>query len=133
MRKLFLDDIREPIGAFHLVPNESKHLYLEDNWILVRSYLEFVEYIKNNDFPDLISFDHDLSTDHYQIDFDDWESFSSEQLGVEETGLDCAKWLVNYCEENNLKLPEFVVHSQNPVGRKNIDMYLKNAIKHLNL
>ena len=50
---------------------------------------------------------------------------------MEKTGFDCAKWLVDWCLENSLKLPDFVVHSANPIGKQNIQSYLYNAKKHL--
>ena len=43
-----------------------------------------------------------------------------------ETGFDCAKWLVNYCIDNNKELPKWYKHSANPVGKENIDRYLTN-------
>jgi len=52
-----------------------------------------------------------------------------EPEGVEKTGLDCAKWLVDYCMDNNQKLPEYSVHSMNPAGGKNILEYLNNFKK----
>lgn len=130
MRKLFLDDIRNPKDAINLVPSNLNKFYWENDWDIVKSYKDFVNYIKSNGVPDFISFDHDLADIHYEVDFSDWE-FSSDQLGVEETGLDCAKWLVDYCFDNGLKLPQYVVHSANPAGRKNIQGYLNNATKHL--
>lgn len=89
-----------------------KKLYLDDlrsvpqGFIGVRSYAEFVTYIETNGLPDFISFDHDL--------------------GLQENGFDCAKWLVNYCLDNEMELPDFTVHSQNPVGKKNIESLLNN-------
>lgn len=47
----------------------------------------------------------------------------------EKTGLDCAKWLVNLCMDNNLDLPDYIVHSMNPAGAKNIWEYLENYRK----
>ena len=44
----------------------------------------------------------------------------------EKTGYDCAKWLVEYCLDNDLSLPKYQVHSMNPVGKKNILDYLSN-------
>jgi hypothetical protein len=44
----------------------------------------------------------------------------------EKTGLDCAKWLVDYCIDNQLDLPKYYVHSANPIGRQNIINYLEN-------
>lgn len=92
-----------------------KKLYLDDlrplpdGFIGVRSYAEFVGYITKYGLPDFISFDHDL--------------------GLEESGFDCAKWLVDYCLDHQQKLPDFVVHSQNPVGKENIIGLLENFIK----
>lgn len=94
-------------------------LFLDDlrtvpsGFVGVRSYKEFTDFIINNGLPDFISFDHDL--------------------GLEESGYDCAKWLVNYCLDNNIRLPQFDVHSQNPVGKENIKSLLNNFKKRTNL
>ena len=130
MKKLFLDDIRQPKDAINLVPSHLNKMYWEQDWHVVKDYKEFVKWISFYGVPDLISFDHDLADIHYEVDYNDWE-LSSDQLGVEETGLDCAKWLVDYCFDNGHKLPEYIVHSANPAGRKNIQSYLDNANKHL--
>ena len=47
----------------------------------------------------------------------------------EKTGYDCTKWLVNFCMDNNLKLPDYYSHSMNTVGRRNILGYLDNFVK----
>ena len=89
-----------------------KKLYLDDLRVTtegfdrVYNYADFVEYITQNGLPDFISFDHDL--------------------GEDESGYDCAKYLVEYCIEHNLSLPKFSVHSQNPVGKENIERLLNN-------
>ena len=119
-----------PQDAKNLVPVQFNKLFLEEDWSIVRDYKEFANWISFHGLPDLISFDHDLADIHYEVDFKDWE-FTADQLGVEETGLDCAKWLVDYCLDNGLKLPQYIVHSANPAGRKNIQSYLDNATKHL--
>lgn len=92
-----------------------KKIYLDDLRLIpegftgVRSYAEFVNYIETNGLPDFISYDHDL--------------------GLQESGYDCAKCLVNYCMDHKVKLPDFPVHSQNPVGKKNIESLLNNFRK----
>ena len=123
MKKLFLDDIRNPPEAIGLVPLELEQIYLQGDWCIVRSYFDFCKSIQKSGLPDLISFDHDLADDRYKLYPDD--SYT------EKTGYECAKWLVDWCLENNKQLPKFVVHSANPVGKKNIEMYLNNATKHL--
>jgi len=132
MKKLFLDDIRQVKDAVYLV-NDNRRIYFEDGWDIVKNYKEFVSWIKRNGLPEFISFDHDLADVHYQVDFQDWDFFTADQLGVEETGLDCAKWLVDYCADNGFKLPPYQVHSANPAGRENIKQYLANAKKHLDV
>lgn len=88
------------------------NLYLDDlrptpeGFERVYTYEEFVAFITEKGLPDFISFDHDL--------------------GLGKTGYDCAKWLVEYCLDHENSLPEFVVHSQNPVGKENIETLLNN-------
>ena len=45
------------------------------------------------------------------------------------SGMDCAKWLVEYCIDNNLPIPRYNIQSANPIGKENIDMLLKNYMK----
>jgi|LWDU01.1.fsa_nt_gi hypothetical protein len=125
--KLFLDDVRVPYDVFKMTINPIYEN--NEDWVIVKHYYEFVSYIKENGIPDFLSFDHDLSFDHYlsenqegDIDYNNME---------EKTGYDCAKWLVQYCLENNLTIPDYYVHSANPVGKKNIECFLSNAKKHL--
>lgn len=99
-----------------MIKLENKNLYLDDlrptppEFERVYDYEEFVAFIMQNGLPEFISFDHDL--------------------GLGKTGFDCAKWLVEFCIDNDLKLPEFFVHSQNPVGKENIEGLLNNFRKY---
>ena len=136
MNKLFLDDIRLPKDAIGLVPSNMNQFYWENNWVVVKNYDEFRNYIEKNGLPDFISFDHDLADFHYDLKPEDYNSMSEDDMiikfgSMEKTGFDCAKWLVDYCLENRLILPDFIVHSANPIGKKNIEIYLLNAKKHL--
>ena len=115
---LWLDDIRDPYtGKFSIEVLYLKEEYLgiepdtekcEVYWVKTQS--EFEKYIKENGLPDLISFDNDLG------------------IGNGE-GYDCAKWLVEYCMNNNVHLPEWYVHSSNPVAQENINQLLLNFTK----
>jgi len=127
--KLFLDDVRVPYDVFNMIINPIYEN--NEDWVIVKDYNSFILYIKENGIPKFISYDHDLSYDAYlqenqegDIDYDNME---------EKTGYDCAKWLVQYCLESNLTIPDYYVHSANPVGKKNIEMYLENAKKHYGL
>jgi hypothetical protein len=113
-RLLWLDDERNPYTGSWLgtyTPEyETKNAV---SW--VKTYTEFTEWIQEHDMPDKIAFDHDLAD-------------LSEN---EKTGLDCAKWLCEYCMDNNKPLPSWVVQSANPVGAENINSYLLSYIKNV--
>ena len=125
---LFLDDIRHPYSAFEYT---KETMFLQKKWVIVRSYNEFVKYIKKNGLPKFISFDHDLADSHYTprelwTDYEKSKEWQDAQIHTEKTGFECAKWLVEYCLDNNLSCPEYYSHSMNPVGRDNINGLLKS-------
>ena len=126
---LFLDDFRHPYDCVPYMPN--REIYGGWKWVIVRSYDEFVDYIEKHGLPGSISFDHDLADEHYDNSMysgvDAYNKMYEEFK--EKTGLDCAKWLVDYCMNNDLDLPEYFVHSMNPAGGKNISSYLDNYKK----
>jgi hypothetical protein len=128
---LFLDDIREPDMAANYMPPPTNSWYITLNWVVVRSYDEFIQYIKKNGLPSMISFDHDLGEDEAErlrLDGISKHKARSYKKTVK-SGFDCAKWLCYYCMDNDLELPHYLVHSQNPVGAENIASYLENFKK----
>lgn len=126
MKILWLDDLRNPfLDIEGRVPKENGTI----EWVL--NYEQFVMWIEKFGLPDLISFDHDLADEHYTPKeyWDDYQlskQYQESQNYQEKTGMDCAKWLIDYCMDNNLKLPKFYSHSANPVGRDNILGILEN-------
>lgn len=128
---LFLDDIRNPIDAFAYTKDS---IYLEREWVIVRNYEEFERYLQKRSFPEVISFDHDLAPSHYTPEhlWDDYEAskkWQDAQVHIEKTGYDCARKLITYCDYNQIRLPRCLVHSQNPVGRDNIQNLLSEFVK----
>lgn len=115
--KLFLDDIRFPPGnAYPAEPNE---------WIIARNMDDAAWYIKYHGIPYFISFDHDLADEHYGL-YD-----SAEVSKAEKTGYDFAKWFCKYVIDNEIALPDnfdYYVHSMNPVGKANIEQYMRNFV-----
>jgi hypothetical protein len=113
MYKLFLDDIRDP--------NQVTWVKLpEEPWVIVRNYEEFVIHITSFGLPSFIAFDHDLGKEHYIVGKPKYNEYK------EKTGYDCAKWLIEYCMNNNKMFPEYVVHSMNPIGATNIRSIVEN-------
>jgi len=106
---LWLDDMRDPYTRTWVEDFSPIGFNVDINW--VKNYSEFIEWIEINGLPDAICFDHDL--------------------GIGNTGYDCAKWLVDFCMDNHFKLPIYNIQSSNGVGIENIDMLFKNYIKYV--
>lgn len=131
-KRLFLDDYRSPEDCskyMHSKIGRQNAVYTNHNWDVVRHYPAFVDYIKKRGLPDLISFDHDLADGHYHKNMQ--EGIINYQTldfldDFNKTGYHCAEWLVNYCLDNGMNLPAFIVHSMNPVGTENITSLLTN-------
>lgn len=103
---IFLDDIRLPSMSHRSGKGLGEQYSDLENWTIVRDFFEF-KYLIDNQFDsiDLISFDHDLAC---VID------------GVEYTGKSAADYLINFCLDNNKKIPNWFVHSDNTSGKQNI-------------
>ena len=111
MNKLvWIDDLRNPfLGNWikDYSPISIKNLDI----IWVKSFRDFKEYLDKNGLPNAICFDHDLGYNGPE---------------PEENGMTCARYLVDYCMDNNLKLPEYNIQSSNTVGADNIRHLLEN-------
>ena len=62
MRKLFLDDLRSIQMVY---PNDNLN-----DWVIVRDFYQFVNYINKYGLPTFISFDHDLGFEHIRYFFE---------------------------------------------------------------
>jgi hypothetical protein len=125
---LFLDDARDP--------QDVKWLDLPPyNWVIVRDYKEFVQTVKSKGIPETVSFDHDLCQEHY----DEYTVAHDERMlsrgtiryhiFTEKTGYDCAKWLAELCVKQKASIPEYFIHTLNPIGKENIASILESARK----
>lgn len=128
--KLFLDDIRTPAKTTHVVLPRGE-------WKIVRNYDAFCNAINNHwqEFgclPEFISFDHDLNQEHYHVSMNSPDYNLLYPTFKEKTGLHCANWLVQFCLDKNVPIPDYMVHSMNPVGKQNIIFLLENVKKYQN-
>ena len=99
---------------------------LNEHWVIARNYAEFVKIITEKGLPEFVSFDHDLEPDEIVGDVMDIKNC---KVIIAKSGMDCTKWLVEYCIDNKQLLPKYFVHSANPVGRDNINGYLESFTK----
>ena len=120
--RLYLDDIRTPV---------------DDDWIVVRNYDEFVAQLKLNGLGnfEVISLDHDLGEgamveyytnvkNNYMLDYNNIE---------ERTGMDCCRYLVSESMNEKIPLPQIYVHSANPIGSANMLGYINNYLMNCRL
>tara|TARA_R110000765_G_scaffold64579_6_gene125510 strand:+ start:398 stop:1045 length:648 start_codon:yes stop_codon:yes gene_type:complete len=138
---LWLDDIRDPHKDDWLNFSPIEQPY---KVVWVKNYEEFMHHLVMKGLPEGICFDHDLS---------DFQSFVGSNLGwlsqqeetcaeeglachttekykKERTGMDCARWLVDYCIQFDQELPKYNIQSANPVGKENINSLLSNFRAH---
>jgi hypothetical protein len=96
---IWLDDLRNP----------PTYIVEPFTWIVCRSMDEATQVVNQLGWPSFVSFDHDLG----------------DQVP---TGMDFARWLVNFDLDTN-SMPQgwtYRVHTMNPVGKKNIIGLLEN-------
>ena len=122
MYYLMLDDERT-IAKIKELNKFFGHLENVD-WVLVKNYNEFCNIIKSKGVPEFVSFDHDLADEHrrpsmYNSD-KHYSNYYTDGTFKEKTGYECARFLIEYCDENKLDFPEYSVHSMNPIGKLNI-------------
>ena len=129
---LWLDDLRNPFEGKWI--EEFAPEYLNSGSIIwVLNYEEFIEWIRKNGLPQKICFDHDLGEDVAikLVSKGINKKKAREVKKLAKSGYDCAKWLVDYCIDHDLQIPDWNVQSANPVGKENINGLLNNAKKHL--
>lgn len=75
------------------------------DWVVVRSSDQAIKFVQENGPPAFISFDHDL--------------------GGDDTTMVFLKKLVDIWDDTDL-IPDYQVHSANPVGSKNIVAFMES-------
>jgi hypothetical protein len=132
---LWLDDYRDPFTNQWFPRILPQYIDRIDDIVWVKSYDEFTQWIIENGMPYFISFDHDLADEHYAPEEhwnDKYDSWAESQNFKEKTGYECAKWLTEYCMDNEVNMCKWFAHTANLAGRKNIDGLLVSFIKNVN-
>lgn len=119
---IYLDDVRTPIN---------------DIWIVVRNYDEFVNKITELGLEniEIISLDHDLGEAAIQEFYDNqftpdyYINYEKIAAAKEKTGMDCAKWLVEKWTDNPELACKVIVHSANEIGSLNITSLINSFYK----
>lgn len=109
---LFIDDERWPTDA-----TWADWYPHRDNWVVARNWPEVLQLLESLGIPSYISFDHDLGPDEITLN-----------------GYEIAQKIVEGDMDGKWQIPadfSFFVHSQNPIGKRNIEGLIMNYLKHL--
>ena len=115
---LFLDDERE-LADVTWAPWQVREKYRNEEWVIARNYGDAMCEILARGFPKFVSFDHDLGQKHSGFDF-------AKQL-VENDIISGSK----ESRQAYVFTPDFdyYVHSQNPIGKANIEGLINGYLK----
>lgn len=118
MYTLFIDDERFPIASYITFDEVMEYTAVafgliadsREMTIVVRSYEEMEDVVEKFGTPTHVDFDHDL--------------------GEGLNGYDCARYFVGRYLDG-LGFPDaWAIHSQNPIGRQNIDRLMNNLLEY---
>lgn len=90
--------------------------FKNNNVIIIHTFIEFKNWIKDNGLPNGISFDYDLGdTKYVSRAFMEKSTLKTipEKIFYAETGITCVAWLIGYCSIKKIKLPHCTTHSIN--------------------
>lgn len=80
---------------------------------ICRTILEAQNIVRERGMPEFISFDHDL--------------------GGDDTAIVFLKWLAYEYWDGKSPIPDYRIHSANPIGQKNIESFMRSWRKSLDL
>jgi len=124
---LFLDDYRHP--------KDVKWLELPlVEWTIVRTHHEFVATIKEKGVPNLVTYDCDLTPEHYDCFREHPEEYLTRYSDFSEPcGIRSVEYLLTVCSILRRKHPEFYLHTLNSIARpymyKMIEVYNNSVCK----
>lgn len=108
--KLFIDDERIP--------------YHPEQWVVCRTAQQAIQYVSEHGLPLEMSLDHDLGILCNLVDKDEQVEYY-----VDHTVMTFLKWLATVYWHPGMDIPEYAIHSQNPVGRANIKAFMDSWAK----
>lgn len=122
---LWLDDIRNPFKG-DWIANFAPDFLNDGEIVWVKTCEDFITWINDNGLPTKVAFDHDLA----DVAYNESGSVNMKDSSWREmTGFDAAKFVTEYCMDNDVELPLWTVQSSNPVGADNINGLLLSFMR----
>lgn len=97
--------------TWRLFLDDERHPVTPD-WVIARSSAEAINMCRERGLPQEVAFDHDL--------------------GGDDTSMAFLAWLTNALLDNQVSFPKgftYSVHSQNPIGVRNIEGLMNNLLR----
>lgn len=115
---LFIDDERSFTDKF-VVDNYS-HLYPKDIEVYTaRTAQQAIQIVEKLGMCSFVSYDHDLGILANLLDKDE-----NIEYYVDHTVMTFLKWLSKTYWHPGMPIPEYAIHSANPIGRANIKAFM---------
>lgn len=97
-------------------------IYQEGEWIQCKNILDFTKVIVENQIeskimPELISYE-------FGFGFDIVDKTVNPRA---ETGVDAIQWLIKFCIERRVQLPDWFIHTEDPTQKYNMSTILRNS------
>lgn len=92
---------------------DDERFPVNEDWVIVRTSEDAIDCVLEHGMPNFISFDHDL--------------------GGDDTSMNFLCWMADALCDGVIQFPsdfDYAVHSQNPVGAKNIKGMMHNLLAH---
>lgn len=116
---LFLDDERN-LEDVTWAPWKVREKYRNEDWVIVRNYGDAMTEVFNRGFPLFVSFDHDIGHDKYTGHSFAKQLVENDIISGNKESRSAYKFAPDF---------EFYVHSQNHIGKANIEGLLNNYLK----
>jgi hypothetical protein len=94
---------------------DDERVPVDDGWVIARTSADAIAEITGRGWPSYISFDHDL--------------------GGDDTAMAVVNWMLEQVLDGTYQgtIPEFYVHSQNPIGRDKLRARMSDLVKAKNI
>lgn len=132
---LFLDDERNPYDSRTMAYMKMRGGpdYKNMIWEVAKNFEEFQLIVDQKGIPEFISYDHDLSSEHYDVSMYHGEDAYNEKSVnfTEKTGRECAEYLCSKLQ--GAPHPRYIIHSMNPLAVSRITGVIRDYNKSLDL
>lgn len=111
---LFIDDIRDP----HYRECRQSGVNPRLEWVIARTSEEAKKIVLERGMPERMALDHDLG--YVEVEQAGELTFKVDEVPT------FLKWLVNEFWNGSDKVPEYTIHSANPVGAQNMRAFMES-------